>query len=464
MSETIWILTEERPKKQVIIKILEKLFKEKSIAAFFDTVRIIPILDDKGFFQSKYEILGVTSPAINGIYLRVVSGSSSFVDYLVYVQDDEPDPGQRPLYAIEETKTDDSESRNTGVYQRATKFVYVEVFYPGIDKAMLYNFQVAQAASSTETNIFGSRCLKTLGVQFIGKEEVDAAKEPFLSVEELIEAKARMALPPESNVPILINKVSNDLITVSGRLIKDGRLAHDPNVGALSLIVATLRRLGWEKRIMITRHGLSQSMITASHKFIQIANHHSIELEGLTVPQAHFPIDYWNFESSGEKIGTIFTHLLVEEFSKGFSIYENHAGCERGYFYTNSGEALTVSKRMIDEKGEMPKEAEKIALPDLVLIDLERLEVLNIEGEKSVNVLKGIEQLSTFDNFENVYIEKYYPEYQILRSVVLFGGTSESIEHVEVSLLLTSTGKVILGLKAPQLFIDSVKNLGDYWK
>jgi len=421
-------------------------------------------LDENGIFTSKYQILGVQSPAISDIFLRVVSGNSSFVDYLVYVQDAEPTPDQRPLYAIEETKTDDSESRNTGVYQRATKFVYVEVFYPGIDKSMLYNFQIEQSSGSTETNIFGSRCLRTLGVNFMGKTEVDAAKEPFSTVEELIEVKARMPRPPASNVPILIEKVGDDLITVSGRLWKAGGLAHDPNIGALALIAATLRSLGWEKRIVITRHGLTQSMVNPGNKFVQIANHHSIELDGITMPQAIFPNNYWRYETSGEKLGTIFTHLLVEEFSNGMSIYENHAGCERGYFFTSDGSPLTVSKRMIDEHGNMPADAEKIALPDLVLIDLNRLEVLNIEGEKSENVLTGIAQLDTFDNFEDAYIKRHYPDCTIHRSVVLYGGTSDTLTRVEVSLLLNSSGKVILGLKAPKLFVDAVKNMTDYWR
>jgi hypothetical protein len=464
MAETVWVLTEERPKKDVVTKILEKLFKDRGIAAFFDSLRIIPILDDKGIFQSKYEVLGVKSPAIKDIFLRVVSGKSSFVDYLIYVQDTEPNPGERPLYAIEETKTDDSESRNTGVYQRATKFVYVEVFYPGIDKSMLYNFQIDQAESSTHTNVFGSRCLKTLGVNFMGKVEVDAAKEPFRSVEELIEVKARMPLPPASNVPILIEKVSEDLITVSGRLWKAGGLAHDPNIGALSLICATLRALGWAKRIMITRHGLSQSMVNPGNKFVQIANHHALELEGITIPAAVFPDTYWKYESSGEKLGTIFTHLLVEEFSQGFSIYENHAGCERGYFFTSEGLPVTVSKRMIDSNGNMPSNSPKIELPDLVLIDMQRLEVLNIEGERSQNVLAGIAQIGTFDNFEAAYIARHYPRYEIKRSVVLYGGSDERIAHIEVSLLLNDQGKVILGVKAPSLFLESVKNMTDYWR
>jgi hypothetical protein len=176
MSRTLWILTEERPKKEVLGQILNKFIKGQSIAAFFDTLRIIPILNESSLFTSTYKIVGVTSPAIESVYLRIISGNSSFVDYLVYFQDEEPNASDRPLYAIEETKTDDSESRNTGVFQRATKFVYLDVFYPGVDMTMLYNFQIDQKAAPTQTNIFGTRCFRTLKINSCLKMEMIRGK------------------------------------------------------------------------------------------------------------------------------------------------------------------------------------------------------------------------------------------------------------------------------------------------
>jgi hypothetical protein len=464
MAKTLWILTEERPKTEVVGLILEKFLREQKIAAFIDTLRIIPVLDKSSLFTSLYKVVGLTSPAIDNIYLRIVSGRSSFVDYLVYFQDKQPAPADRPLYAIEETKTDDSESRNTGVFQRATKFVYLDIFYPGIDKTMLYNLKIAQKAAPTQTNVFGTRCFRTLGVQFIGKTDSDDSLDPWGSVDELIQYKAGMQRPPAGNVPILITKISDDLITVSGRLVKAGSLAHDPNIGALSLISATLRKLGWTTRIQIVSHGLLTRMVTPSNKFIQIANHLSLEIEGIPVPAAKFPDEYWLYESTGEKLGTIFVHLMIEEFSKGYSIYENHAGCERGYFYTAEGTPLAVGKRLSDEDGVMAKDAEKISIPDLIVVDLERLEIINIEGERSVNVLQGIKQLETFENIERTYLARHWPGYKVLRTVVLYGGHGDKIEHVEVSFLLNAQGKIVLGVKAPVVFRESLKNLVDFWK
>ena len=464
MPGRLWILTEERPKTEVIGKLLKRFSDTTGSAGSFDPIRIIPILDDSSRFSSSYQVLGFSGPEVSEVVLKVVSGNSSFVDYLIYFQEDEPRPDDRPLFVVEETKTDDTESRNTGVFQRATKFVYVDIFYPQISAVMLYNLQVNESKSPTETNIFGTRCLRTLGVELDGKKESIESAQPFHSIDELLDFKAGMRRPPAGNVPITITKEGPGRISISGRLFKSGGLSHDPNIGALSLICATLRKLGWTGEINITRHGLEQAHLRPKNKFVQIANHLQVGLEGLTVPVAKFPETYWRYESSGEKLGTIFLHLVVEEFSDGFAIYENHAGCERGYFRNCDGDPIQVSKRLRSADGNMPKNSQVVALPDLIVIDPEELEIVNIEGEKAVNIKAGIQQLDTFTNIENAYVRPNYPRYKIRRTVVLYGGDSEDIDDSEVSLLLNSAGKIVLGEKAPKLFHECVKNLLSYWQ
>ena len=112
----------------------------------------------------------------------------------------------------------------------------------------------------------------------------------------------------------------------------------------------------------------------------------------------------------------------------------------------------------------MPKDAEKIYIPDLIIRDITRKQHINIEGERSVNVLAGIVQLETFSNIETIYLNHYYPDYKVLRTVVLYGGSNDSIEHVEVSLLLNDEGKIVLGMKTPEIFKESIKNLFDFWR
>ena len=487
----LYILTEERPKNEVIVKIIQYFLHDKTYCAFIDSIKIIPVIKN-GLFCFSYEILGVSCKNIEKIYLKIVSGNSSFVDYLVFFQKNEPVCSDIPIYAIEETKTDDCESRNTGVYQRISKFVYISYFYPETKKIMLYNLKVKQKEKPTQTSIFGTRMLRTLGVEIVGKNfaPTDIILQPFNSIREFIEAKNEMRKPPKGNVPIVIkicdseviydcNSISDDdhvytipkgneisKIQVSARLVKNNRLAHDPNIGAISGICATLRKLGFSKdqEIEVITHGLEQEYIGRDNKFIHIANLLNIKLQGLEIPKTDIRNQYWHYETSSEKLATIFIHLVVTYFSKGYSIFENHAGCEKGYFLTHKGEYIPLEKY---ENKERYKSGDKNAIafiPDLILLDMENLEIINIEGKKYSNKAQGLKELQNYNFIEQTYIKKHYPKYTIIRTLVLYGSDEETIVEIEVGFLLNSKGKMILGIKAPKLFTQSLSNLIAFWK
>lgn len=152
----LYILTEERPNTNTLKFIIKRFLCDKKFPAFIDNIRILPIVENERFLFC-YEIIGVRCNQIHKIYLKIVSGSSSFVDYLVFFQNNTPSPKDSPIYAIEETKTDDKESRNTGVLQRISKFVYVDYFYPNVTKIMLYNLAISQKEKPTNTAIFGTK-------------------------------------------------------------------------------------------------------------------------------------------------------------------------------------------------------------------------------------------------------------------------------------------------------------------
>lgn len=459
----LWILTEERPKTDVLKMIFEFFAKDQHCGFFGDSIRIIPILNPEKTFAFTYEVIGFKCAKVDRIYIKTVSGSSSFTDFLIFYQDKQPVVTDTPLYAIEETKTDDKESRNTGVYQRCSKFVFIQNFYPNTKLIMLYALQVGQKAEPTETYIFGTRMLLTLGVEILGKMLDPKIFKPFTSIEELIKAKASMRKAPAGNVPISIIKVTDSLIKVSGRLFKSGGLSHDPNIGALSIICAVLRKLGWGGRIVITMHGLEQRHVGSTNKFIQIANVLGIELDGLKVPPASLPKDYWHYETQGEKLGTTFIHICVENFTSGFSIFENHAGCEKGYFVTPAGDHIALEKYYDRDAYKAGDKDAIVFIPDLVLLDVDETEVITIEGKKYVNKQKGIEELNNYDSFDERYLKVYYPTYKIVRTVVLYGSDNERIGEIEVGFLLNERGKLVLGISAPKLFTKAITNLLSYW-
>ncbi|EPE3793704.1 hypothetical protein ACSIDX_000592 [Campylobacter lari] len=474
-SSNLWILTEERPKRDVLFNIIKKFADDNGISFFVEqNLFIVPILNTNGDFSFKYKILGVHSAVIRNVFLFVVSGNSSFTDFLIFYQDDIPDPLKDiPLYAIEETKTSDYESRNTGVFQRASKFVFIDLYYKNIEKIMLYSIRIGQDKNPTHTNIFGSKCLATLGVQILGKSLDDYTISPFVSIDELINFKNSMRLPPKGNTPILIRKLENK-ITISGRLEKGGSLSHDPNIGALSLISATLRALGYIGKIEITSHNLSQNQVGRGNKFISIANLLGISLENIDLPVIQNNDSYWHYETQGEKIATIFLHLVVDEFTRARTIYENHAGCERGYFITQNNENLTVEKYENRDEYKNGNENARIFIPDLVLADFDREQIINIEGKKFIKVQCGINELENYDAFENLYIKKYYEGYEIIRTVVLFGGEIDEISNSsfpkinfndipKIGFVLTKNGKTILQIHSPKIFREAIFHLRKYY-
>ena len=459
----LWILTEERPKINVLKQILEEFAKDYGVGAFVDNLRILPIVKNNQFVFT-YELIGFRCNKVNKIYIKTVSGNSSFVDFLVFYQEKEPVETDKPLYAIEETKTDDSESRNTGVYQRCSKFVFLNNYYPSVKKIMLYNLQIDQKEEPTQTNIFGTRLLLTLGVNIRGKKLDKDIFVPFQNIDELIDFKNSMRRPPKGNVPIIINKYANK-IEVSGRLVKSDSLSHDPNIGALSIIANVLRVLGWKKEIVITQHGLSQKHVqNKDNKFILIANLLGITLDGLVIPVVKPKLDYWHYDMLGEKLGTIFIHLVVDSFTDGYSIFENHAGCEKGYFVTPNGEHIPLAKYEDRDAYKAGNKDKIIHIPDLVLVDPTNNEIINIEGKKYERRFYGIEELKDYDAVERDYIHRYYPKFSIVRTVVLYGSDNEKILEVEVGFLLNRKGKMILGIKAPRIFVKGINNLLDFWK
>jgi len=271
-----------------------------------------------------------------------------------------------------------------------------------------------------------------------------------------------MRKAPAGNIPILITKTVNK-IEVSGRLFKSGGLSHDPNIGALSIICAVLRQLGWKNKLEITQHGLEQKNVGKTNKFIQIANKLSISLQDLKVPKAEMNLNYWKYDTDGEKLGTIFIHLVVENFTQGYSIFENHAGCEKGYFIPLKGDPIPLEKYKDKAKYKAGDKKQNVEIPDVILLDKLRKEIINVEGKKYKFRKDGIIEIKMYDFIEKNYILKHYPKFKIVRTVVLYGSKEVEIIEVEIGFLLNENGQLILGIKAPILFQEAIKNLLDFW-
>lgn len=100
---------------------------------------------------------------------------------------------------------------------------------------------------------------------------------------------------------------------------------------------------------------------------------------------------------------------------------------------------------------------------DLVL-DVDEKVAITIEGKTYENKNRGIAELNNYEAFDTMYLRKYYSQYKIVRTVVLYGGLSMGVFDMEEGFLLNENGKLVLGIKAPKLFTKAIRNLLDYWR
>ena len=447
-DKNIWILTEERPKNDVVEIILKKFSKDYKKNIQISKINVKPIIIDKKF-EFRYIVEGVKLKDIDKIHLKIISGAEgSFVDFLVFNQNNEPTNQDSPIYIIEETKTNPSESRNVAVFQRTSKFVFLELFENNSDaeKIMLYSIRL-KYYTLPPTFIFGIKAMKTLGVTIIGLNEAEEGKnEKFETIDELIEFKNSIATTRADNTPLSIHKTDDEgVYRISGKLEKSGAFSHDPNMGAITLLAKLIKKLDRNtKKIIVFNHGLTQKMVKNSeNKFVKIANALGIELKGLTLQKPQVDKEYWKYNNTGEKIGSILLHLLLQY--KGIKIiYENHAGCEQGYFEFPNGELKSIEK--------------KTGKPDLILIDDENKTIYLIEAEMAVNAekpKKGVNQLSSFNEVETNFCSSYIG-YEFERIVVLYG--DEIPSNVEKIILQIKTdGEIICYDSCPE-FIKNIVN------
>lgn len=447
-KKNLWILTEERPKEEVIRTIVEKFAKDKNLKLNIINLKIKPIIEKRNF-QFKYIIEGVKINEIKNIYLKIISGSEgSFVDFLVFHQESEPKNVDLPIYVIEETKTNPAESRNVAVFQRATKFVFADLFANTrqAEKIMLYSIRKPYF-TLPPTFIFGIKAMKTLGVTIIGlKEAKEGCNEGFESVDELIKHKNAISTKRIDNTPLSIVKTNKSgVYRISGKLVKSGQFSHDPNIGAVILIARLIKKLDPEtKEIIVYNHGLTQRMVNNSNnKFVKIANKFGIKLEDLILHSTELGDQYWKYNYEGEKIVSIFVHLLLQ-YNETKIIYENHAGCEQGYFEFPNKDLESIKKKM--------------GKPDLIFLDTRNKVIYLIEAEMATNAFginSGVNQLKKFTEVEKEFCASYVG-YAYKRCVILYGDIEPIQKSNKIIFQLKTNGELICYDSCPKLMKDII--------
>jgi hypothetical protein len=212
--------------------------------------------------------------------------------------------------------------------------------------------------------------------------------------------------------------------------------------------------------IVITQHGLEQHHVTnANNKFVQIATRLNIKLDGLTLPKVVPHEGYWHYEDAQEKTGTILLHVMLNAYTDAEVIYSNHGGTERSYFMHKTEGPIAIEKYQ-EGMREAYKLGDKeliIHIPDVIVYDPSKQEVINVEGKKYSNRKAGIADLNNYDYIEEKLIIPSHGPRNIIRTVAVFGSKEVDIKEKEISFLLNDDGLVVLSDSAPAIFKEALE-------
>jgi hypothetical protein len=174
-------------------------------------------------------------------------------------------------------------------------------------------------------------------------------------------------------------------------------------------------------------------------------------MQGLNIvyPESYHE-KYWHYESSSEKVASILLHIMGMSIGLRY-IYENHAGCERGYFRTADEKLITLPKK--DTNGD------NLLIPDVVLADMKYKNIYLIEGKQLSTLKKGLEEIEDYDSIENEYIIPEYPNFKYLRYLSIFGGDKTELPNRKIMLYLNADGLIIINKDLPKDILKRFKKI-----
>lgn len=401
-SSILTILTEEVPSQHEISFILNNILEiPKNL---FENIEITAVnINNK--FKGEWEIQFDNYKII----IKLFKGKTSCADYLLFYGNvDNDTSAENAICILESTKTNDTDSRNTAVNQRITKFMVYKNLYPNSKARMImfYNNKW-ENKSLTDTGKFGLKLMKSLGIEayhgenYIYENLYDLYSiDKFNLIEEMIDEKNKIK-EKKGNISVKIN-FKEECYYISCKLDKgtsnnSGKISHDPNIGLLSGLINFIYNNNNLCKIVIEKHNIPQDYFNKlpKSKFWYAINEIDVSFDGITiVKRPELPDKYFTIENScTEKISTI---LLSQIIDKKYScIFSNHSGCA----LTN---IKTHDKDIIVERT-MPR-------PDILFYDKTENTLLIVEGKIEKDIHLGINQLqdSNLDRFIQL-IKLSYP-------------------------------------------------------
>lgn len=431
MPRYFTILTEENPNIDEVMLMLYMI--DVNIPDSISNDSIIPNITSD--IEGKKRFKGVWTLVIDDliITIKLFKGKTASVDYMLFNEGVDLTTGNaaEALVILESTKTSDSASRNTSVYQRIAKFTTFKAMYPGFKGITVMFWCNSIWKTLTPTAELGMRLMETLNINMysLNKGNLINIKEKYQITaykccDEII--KSKNAIPEKrGNCSIRLNRLDND-IYISLKLDKGngkykGIISNDPNVGFLAGIIHAFEKVTEKPNLnnyIIKNHNIEQQYFDKFPKskiWYSIRDVNIVFEDCVIKKRPVLPSQYFTLESNmTEKLATI----LYDFVSPNETIFSNHGGC-----------ALTCIKGHNDT---MLCVGQKMPRPDIVFRNDELKEIEIIEGKLEKELGKGVEQLS------NTHLEKFvgqlnklYPDYTIKKGLCITINSVDCIDKYE---------------------------------
>ena len=373
----------------------------------------------------KYEINGFCSYEFASIEYRMVSGNTSMVDLMFYLQEEVPTNQSKPVYFVEITKNAWNQSGNMSD-QRAGKSILPLAIYGSVPFLYLVNMGIGARAQPNRSHARALKRMNLIGadvaISFDGEEgvyPVNVTTVSINSVEDMVSEDAQ----GRHGGPRMYFEAANQLV-FDCRLDKadDPEQTSDPNVGFVMSSVFAAINLGHTGSILIKNHGKLPKYFAGNNKLMHClriaARSADIYIEGVKgrIQHAPFTGTYFRDEQRGEKNGTIALESFLAK--RGWkTIFDNHAGCEKSDLVLSTGDRIQIPKKVDN----MP-----LGLPDLIMINERQKRIIVIEGEMSENLHKqgkGYSQVleRKFVRTVDWIRDHFYPKYKFEVHLATYG-------------------------------------------
>lgn len=407
----LWVLGEENPNTDTTYKAIKIPLDKLEI----DYISYLSHFRARRLSTKEYIIEGFLSDSFVEIRYLIVSGVTSFPDYVFYLQEKRPDNDSTPIHAIEATKNGFEAAGNMTDQRSEKDVLFREKFGTNVPFTYFLNTPFNSSNVPKTSNLRALRRMATCEVQichsFIGTENYSKIDiSPFSSIDELVEDDRNLAW------------LGNGNIAFSLPLWKSGNPSDfsDPNVGRLCSIANTLRKLGFEGKFSIKNPKISTKKFKSRNKMSLILNalldfFAEIDVEGIgKLEKQEFSDEgYIEFDIEGEKIASLALENIFLE--KGYKIiFSNHAGCEKGFICTEDGRWVSLPGK--------DKYGEKYGIPDLVVVDIKNKKILFFEAEQYKKKNKGHDQILAPKFVRGCqFIMSFYPGYSAEIHLATYG-------------------------------------------